>query len=84
MSTPIHYNINNMNTIINFLNKWGTVAWMCVTSILFICALICNLSMVCATISLWISIPGLVGSLISLGINIYLLIKEIKEIKGWE
>ena len=68
-----------MKTIIKFLNKWGVTIFMCILLIPFICALICNLSMIFTHYALLVSIPGTIGATISLVIGIYLLISEIKE-----
>lgn len=68
-----------MKRIIKFFNNWGTTIVLSIVTLLMICSFICNLALLLSHLSTLLSIPGIIGSTLSLILCVFLLIEEIKE-----
>lgn len=67
-----------MQTIINFINKYGSVITISLITLLIMCAFICCLTQVIAKIGVFIGTCGIIGTIFTLVICTWLLIQEIK------
>lgn len=68
-----------MKRIAKFFNNWGTTIVLSIVTLLMICSFICNLSLLLSHLGILLSIPGIMGSTLSLILCVFLLIEEIKE-----
>lgn len=69
-----------MQTIINFIKKYGSIITISLITLLIICAFICCLTQVIAKIGVFMGTCGIVGLVPTLSICIWLLILEIKNV----
>ena len=69
-----------MQTIINFIKKYGSIITLSLIALLIICAFICCITQVAAKIAVFLGTCGCIGIALTLGFIAFLLIIEFKEI----
>lgn len=69
-----------MQTIINFIKKYGSVITISLITLLIMCAFICCLTQVIAKIGVFIGTCGIIGTIFALVICTWLLIQELKHV----
>ena len=73
-----------MQTIINFIKKYGSIITISLNALLLLCAFICCLTQVITKIGVFMGTCGLIGSGLTLIIYIWLWILEYGTTKGKE